>query len=417
MGDVRELSGAVWFWPFAAMLSGVCGALSVSGLDMFWLAWVALVPLLLVVCGAGARRAIAAGLVAGAIETAVLWRWLPGTTAFMAQAPAIGVVLLAVLCLYRLHLHPRGAGSAEIRVAILQPNIPPFEKYDKAKSDLLAQRHFGLARQAVAADPDLIVWSEAAIPWPLEDDDDLVSAMLTMTREAKACHVLGGMVESRDSPGRYNNAAFLVLPDGRLVSQYDKRKLLLFAESPVKLPFLSRRSILLPTDRRYLAGTAPGVFPAPFGRIGITICNENLYPSLVRETVREGADFVVTLANDGWFSAPMVRRQHCAVVVARAIETGRTMVVANNSGISCIVDGLGRIHGRTPIDDEVCLSGVVYRGTGRTYYVRWGDAFCWLCLAAVIFAVPGGIWRSVRVQRSVRGISGCSGDGHSRLRE
>jgi len=284
---------------------------------------------------------------------------------------------------------PRNPGPA-IRVAILQGDIPPFPKFKPADADLLANRYLALARGAATNKPDLVIWTETAIPWALEKRDDLVETALRITQPSQACHLVGTIYRSPDGPtNTFHNTAFLVMPDGRIVAQYHKIRLIPLAEAPVTVPGISRPVCTLsgPNGERMTPGSRLSALQSPFGRIGVMICNENFYSDMTRALVRRGAEILVTIGNDGWCWGTIAHRQHLGASVFRAVEAGRDLVVANNSGISGILDAFGRLRGQTKIHQVTCFTGSVQGRNRVTFYSRHGDLLVALCLG-LLLALP-----------------------------
>jgi len=485
-----------------ALLSGCMLALSLSGLDVFWLAWVAHVPLLVALHRAGRGRAFLIAAVAGVVEAAGILYWLPGAIHFMAGSYTLGFAFLivhslawavcfggalcfghwtvrgraapaarrkamalrlafipalfvtfellwshaaihvssvflpligysqwscpvllqiaayagvygltflvvfvnvavteavlriswkpvlpaAVLLLFctavgiiRLKTPNAAASGQMIRVAVLQANIEPWDKLDKTKGDILARRYLDLNRKAAVLDPGLVVWPEAAVPWPLEEGDDLVEAALDITRPAGSYHIVGAPCRTIKGREGFHNTAFLVAPDKRVIAVYHKVRMLSFIETPVRLPGASRALRLHPSTSAYVPATDSRVLPSPPATIGVNICNESFYADLTRRSVREGAELIVSMSNDGWLPASTAVRQHFGPNILRAVESGRDLVVANNVGISAIIDAYGRIAHRTKIRTETVFAGPVALRSGRTFYTRHGDTFAWLC--------------------------------------
>jgi len=282
----------------------------------------------------------------------------------------------------RLALARRDSATDLVRVAILQGNIPPYLKYDKSKSNELAQRYLRLGAQANAHRPQLVVWSEAAIPWPFEDDDDLGSAMLEATRASQAYHVVGAVSRSTLPGGGCHNSAFFIHPDGRVTARYDKVGLFLFTERGLKRPGQDAARRLHPSSRYLVPGRSLAPMDTPFGKFGVNICNENFYARRVRRSVRDGAGLLLNLGNDIWIRNDCVLKQHFAANVLRAVENGRDTIMSNNPGISGIIDKWGRIRMTSEPRTAVCQPGSVMMRSGQTVYTRTGDFFIFLCLLA-----------------------------------
>jgi apolipoprotein N-acyltransferase len=291
---------------------------------------------------------------------------------------------------------PPQTGSP-VRVAVLQGDIQPFPKFERTESSFLAHRYLDLARKAVETRPNLVIWTESAVPWALEEGDDLVETALKITQPAQACHLVGTLFRAPEGPtNTFHNTAFLVLPDGQIVAQYHKMRLIPLAELPVSLPGMSRPVCALsgPNGERLVPGPRLTILNSPFGQIGVTICNENFYADMTRSLVRRGADLLVTIGNDGWCRGTVAHRQHFAANAFRAVEAGRDIVVANNSGISGIVDAFGRVLGQTEIHQTTCFAGAAIGRRFSTFYSRHGDTFVALCLALllvlpILIRIPG----------------------------
>ncbi len=309
----------------------------------------------------------------------------------LAGASVVASVGVAAALLYGWSAPEDEAGGAPLRVAVLQGNVPAWSKLDETKGNRLAQQYLALAREANVARAQLVVWTESAIPWPLTDGDALVEHALQATRDAQATHLVGAPIAHPAGDGTYYNAVVLVQADGRVTGQYAKNRPLVAAETPVALPGVARPFKLHPTQADYVAATTLSVLRSPGGVLGVSICNENLYAALVRAQVRMGAGILVNVSNDGWFRSDMPLRQHLAVNVFRAVENRRPIVVANNSGLSALIDRHGRIQSRTAMGTAQCLAGTVRPCLTQTLYTLCGDAFAGLCaitIAGSVIAAP-----------------------------
>jgi apolipoprotein N-acyltransferase len=270
-----------------------------------------------------------------------------------------------------------------VKVAVLQGNVNIQEKLDPKKGDLLAKQYLDLNRRAAQVRPDLIVWTETAIPWPLEPGDDLLEESLRITHDTGASHLVGTPSPS-DVQGFYYNTAFFVRPDGNAVAAYRKVRLLAYTE---RSPFHLRRPVKPAPGRRelpYVAAEEPEMLDTPLGRIGVTICSENLFPDLPRKQVVAGAEYLVNMSNDMWTPSKTLLESHFSMNVLRSIENRRDSVVASNMGVSGIVHADGRIQVLGNPTTPACYTGEVFRRGGRTIYNRTGDLFCILCAAASI---------------------------------
>jgi apolipoprotein N-acyltransferase len=130
------------------------------------------------------------------------------------------------------------------------------------------------------------------------------------------------------------------------------------------------------------------------------ICFEDTIGDLTRQFVRNGANLLVNVTNDGWFLQSAGSQQHLANAVFRCVETRRPMVRAANTGVTCFVNEFGRVRQR--LQDEIgntftegVLTGEVNVPIERelTFYVRHGELFPKLCACITLVAIIVGVIR------------------------
>jgi len=139
----------------------------------------------------------------------------------------------------------------------------------------------------------------------------------------------------------------------------------------------------------------------PKVRIGPTICFEDLTSWLHRTQARRGATLFVNITNNAWFDPSLGSRLHGACALMRSPETRLPMVMATNTGVSCVVDGTGRVIGELPLRERATETFTVNVPRERvvTLYSRLGDWFGILGFAAGWVAVVGGMRRDRREER------------------
>jgi apolipoprotein N-acyltransferase len=120
--------------------------------------------------------------------------------------------------------------------------------------------------------------------------------------------------------------------------------------------------------------------------LGVSICYEAIFPGLARDFVRSGAELLVNVTNDGWYGRTSAPFQHLAMARLRAVETGRYLVRAANTGITAVVDPRGRVLAETSLFSETALVADVAWTRETTPYVQLGDIVGWACvgLAAIL---------------------------------
>lgn len=374
--------------------------------------------------------ALASGLLA---EAFLRWRpgwaerWLPGGEAGMDRAArdlsvrggngrgrvavplALWLLVLSVPVGYSLWRWHTLETEPAARVAVYQPNIPEDLKLrpePAIDSTLTALRTLTRRELSAASDVDLALLPEATFPSAVVDSipsvgyggrPDLKRFVGELARELDA-PVLYGAVGILDRPGEdyvYYNSAFLRAPDGRRLGFYHKRELVPVVE---RVPFVDPSSfrgwfadVLGPYFGGAAVGPTPELLPAGGSRFGVIVCYESIFAELARDYRRQGADFLVNVTNDAWYGreSPVWSRttalwQHPAHLVMRAVENRIGIARAANTGISEMVDPLGRVSHRTRLFEPAAFTAPVRTTSGLTLYARWGDVLGWASALAVL---------------------------------
>jgi len=150
-----------------------------------------------------------------------------------------------------------------------------------------------------------------------------------------------------------------------------------------------------PNTGKFTPGTSLKALPLDGHEVGVDICYEDVEPSFIDKMMRaDPADLLVNITNDAWFGDSTEPWIHLALAKFRAIEQRRFLVRSTNSGVSAIVDPVGRVVAHTGTYREEAIRGQVAWLEGETPYRFWGDAPWWLGTAAIA-------WMSVR-KRSVQ---------------
>lgn len=265
-------------------------------------------------------------------------------------------------------------------VAVVQPNIDLGYQWreDLEGRNLQEQMQLTIAAWE-ARHPRLVVWPESAFTFLIEREPTYQAALGSALGPRQLQLLAGGVRADGD---RFYNAAFLVEPDGRVSSGYEKEYLVPFAETfPLRsIGWLNRR---FGRVQQFVPGTRTDPLPTVLGPAAVVICNEALFPEVVRDRVRRGGAFVVNLANDGWLGAEAFSRRVLDVTLFRAVETRRYVVRASTSGTSAVVDPFGRVVVEAPVAARTFVAATVESSTGMSVYARVGDLFALGCTLAV----------------------------------
>ena len=301
--------------------------------------------------------------------------------------------------------------SEGIKVGVIQPNIDPWEKWGEGYSNksvayekqlrALVEETEGL----VNFKPDLVVWPETAIPFPILSSRNAMRWSALRTRlDSINVPVLTGLpttvwYDSLSAPKTASrvfdsnvfyenfNSATLLIPGQEVGTIYRKVILVPFGE---RIPYADALSFLIePLKWNVGIGmwgiggdTALFVLPVNTARVpfSVMICYESVFPEYVRNFVLRGAEFLVIITNDSWWGNTSGAYQHASYASLRAIENRRWIIRAANGGISGFVDPVGRIHEKTSMYTEATVTTKIIPASVQTFYTRHGDLFAILCL-------------------------------------
>jgi apolipoprotein N-acyltransferase len=221
-------------------------------------------------------------------------------------------------------------------------------------------------------DADLIVWPETSIPAHLNLVPDAYASVRSVPRRLN-CHLMAGANEAGPA-GQTYNSLWVFGPDGNLIGRYRKQDLVIFGEYVPwrdRLKFLNAypiRSFDYSPGRGDLLVSVKGVRVAPM------ICFESIFPAFARRLVGKGAELLVVITSDAWVGrAPAELAQHAQCSVLRAVETGRWLVRAAGTGITCIIDPSGRVVTAAPIFQEASVRAPVWPERRVTMHQAAGD--------------------------------------------
>jgi len=317
-------------------------------------------------------------------ETRAGGRW----TALAAVGLAVAAAALA----------PPARPGREVRVGVIQPGTTLEERWEPALAGELEARAERLTRAAAAAGARLVLWPESAAPYSIERDPVYRRRLVSLARELGVTLVVNAVGWTAD--GRPTNSAYVVTAGGVGPRRYDKVRLVPFGEF---VPWWARLAFT-ETLVREVGDFAPGHRLAPLdtpeARLGVAICYEIVFPDLVAEEVRRGAEVLVTLTNDGWYGYSWAPAQHFAQAALRAVETRRWVARAALTGISGFVAPDGRVAARLEVGDRGMLAAPLAACSGLTPRARRGDWWGWLSgLAALLLAAAGAHGRRAAAAR------------------
>lgn len=272
----------------------------------------------------------------------------------------------------------------KLKVGLIQGNVEQFMKWNPVYQNLVINKYKDLTLKAAKENPDLIIWPETATPYYFEESQTETEMMRNLAREIKI-PILFGSPHRENIKGEviYFNSAYLLSESGETLSRYDKMHLVPFGEFVPfrKILFFIEKLVVMIGD--FGRGTEATVMETAGNRAGVSICYELIFPDLIRQAVKNGANFLVNITNDAWFGKSPASYQHMSMGALRAVENRVPLVRAANTGISGTIEATGKIKDETKLFvDDFRITQIVPATGGKTFYTRYGDVFSWLCLFA-----------------------------------
>ncbi|MGH9048771.1 MAG: apolipoprotein N-acyltransferase [Acidimicrobiia bacterium] len=269
-----------------------------------------------------------------------------------------------------------------LRIATLQGNDQNRDIEDPLEFEqVVVEQHFALAEE-LEGDFDLIVFPESALNRDPEVDQILHDRIVGIGAEHDSAMLVNALQPAPD--GRDYNTNLLYDPDGTLQGTYAKQHLVPFGEY---VPFRDQLDFLGALDQipyDYAHGQRRQLFEVAGRPMATIICFESAFGPLVRDFVRDGAEFIVVTTNNRSYRRSGNAAQHVALGQMRAAETGRPLVQASISGISAIIEAGGDVHDTTDLFVNTINVAEVTPTTGQTPYVRYGDWVLWASGVALI---------------------------------
>jgi apolipoprotein N-acyltransferase len=270
---------------------------------------------------------------------------------------AIAVILGGTALLWTLPLSSVPDTSLVVKpIRVIQPAIGQEDKWRPGFSDIAAGRLAQLSQLRGGEHPRLLLWPEAAVTEPMEDQRQPPYSSFAEFERRRAAASLG--------PGEYllTGGIGLISPDGRriaagvnsiyvlaqggqIVARYDKAHLVPYGEYLPMRPFLSALGLsrLAPGDVDFAPGPGPRTVVLPnWGKVGFQLCYEIIFSGHVVDA-RNRPDFIFNPSNDAWFGA-WGPPQHLAQARLRAAEEGLPIIRSTPTGISAVIDANGQVR-------------------------------------------------------------------------
>lgn len=269
-----------------------------------------------------------------------------------------------------------------LRVALIQGNVPQPIKWEAAERQRTLDLYWSLSE--THWDRDLLVWPETAIPAFPQQVETFMRRLHDQALSSRADLLAGIPWYEVDSQAYYNSVVSL----GTTPGVYHKRHLVPFGEYlPLERLLGGVLRFLDVPMSSFSPGAERPLLTAAGQPVGLSICYEDVFGEQVIDALPE-ATLLVNVSNDAWFGDSIAPHQHLEIARFRALETGRWLLRATNTGISALIDHRGAIAARSPQFRADALTGEVQPRTGLTPYARFGN---FPVLAALVLALASAL--------------------------
>ncbi len=279
-------------------------------------------------------------------------------------------------------------------IVVVQPNIDPYEKVSTGSFEEQLNKLIVTTEKQINAETGLVIWPETALYLPNGINEGemkqnfLLNPFWAFLQRHPQVSLFTGIESFRvfekptASSQEYNgfhfesyNGAVLIDSSGAKTF-YHKSMLVPGVETlPWFLKFLGKWFDKFGgTTAGYTRQAERTVLNEKHGyRIAPAICYESIYGDFMRRYVKNGANLICVITNDGWWKKTPGHKQHMNYARLRAIETRTWVARSANTGISCFIDPAGRIYQPQPYDTQAAIRMPVTQGTTQTFYVKNGD--------------------------------------------
>lgn len=306
--------------------------------------------------------------------------------------PGAGVLILMAMAAFgavRLAQNPTETVGG-VRLRLMQPNLQQDQKFNYGAKQQVMNLYLELSAQPGADGTGLrgvthLIWPESAFPFFLAREPEALAQIAELLPPGTSL-ITGAARPPKVAPGertlRAYNSIYVISDQGLIGAVYDKNHLVPFGEYLPFQDFLESLGLMqltkvkggfIPGQRRRTmkVAEAPALLPL--------ICYEIIFPGeAVPRAERPG--WILNVTNDGWFGRSAGPHQHLAQARLRAIEEGLPLVRGANTGISAVIDPLGRVIASMQLGTKGIVDSALPQAAAPTFYVRFGN---WLAFSLV----------------------------------
>jgi apolipoprotein N-acyltransferase len=265
--------------------------------------------------------------------------------------------------------------AADVNLRLVQPNISQSDKWRDDNKLRIFEQLLALSNTPSPTKPTVIVWPESSVPFLLDESAVGLARIGEMLGPDRM--LVAGTIRREKTTGvmdKYFTSVLAIDGNGSVTGHYDKWRLVPGGE------FLPLAWLLEPLGfskianlpESFTAGDGPhSLSIGTSGLAGPLICYEAIFPDNIGDATKR-PHWLVNVTNDGWFGKSVGPWQHLAQARMRAIEQGLPLVRAANTGISAVIDPVGRFIGSSPLGEEAVLDAKLPNAINKTAFARYG---------------------------------------------
>ena len=224
---------------------------------------------------------------------------------------------------------------------------------------------------------NIVIMPETLVPNPLLNDNAFSMALQKQSQKNNQHIIVGSPIKGQET---FYNGILTFSPNSQHIQAFYKETLMPFGEY---IPFreifekINWVSQLIAFED-YSRKENTKLIQINDYQMGTGICLESIYPNYYRNQVLKGADFLSVLVNNAWFFESAAAKQHLEMSRMRAVESNRYMVQSGNTGISAIINHIGKVETKTRLNESKILNGTIRVGFKKSIYTTFGNIIIWI---------------------------------------
>ena len=300
--------------------------------------------------------------------------------------------------------HDATAGE-KITVACIQGNVSSAEKWDKSSRTKTIENYRRYTEEAASEGAQVVIWPETAIPYDISYAQSYYGDVFGDMAKENGIYLLVGAYVNRE--GNSYNSLVCFTPNGEMLdSVYSKRHLVPFGEyvplRPLIETLIPPLAELVLSEDDVMPGEGAQIIETDDGlALGGLICFDSIYEELTLESVRGGAELICLSTNDSWFIDSAALYMHNAQAQIRAVESGRYVARAANTGISTVINSKGEVIDELGALVEGKIVCDVYASDRTTLWSVIGNSFVYLCIAVCVAVIADNAFVKIKSKKEL----------------